>query len=117
MPRELARFLAVGAANTALSIAVYLALGGGAVAAGAGFAAGAANGYVWNRRWTFGRPGSIVRYAVVQAGGLIATSALVSLLAGADLTRGGAYALTLCTVTGSTFLANRRWTFRSTRLS
>jgi len=117
MPRELVRFLAVGAANTALSIAVYLALGGGAVAAGAGFAAGTANGYVWNRRWTFGRPGSIVRYAVVQAGGLIATSALVSLLAGADLTRGGAYALTLCTVTGSTFLANRRWTFRSTRLS
>ena len=56
--RQLARFLLVGVGNTALSFVVYrllLALETPyLLAAPLAFAAGAANGYVFNRRWTFG---------------------------------------------------------------
>jgi putative flippase GtrA len=41
---QLVRFGVVGAANTLVSLAVYRAVGSPALA----FAAGAANGYVWN---------------------------------------------------------------------
>ena len=54
--RQLARFLAVGVGNTAVSFVVYrllLALGlWYVVAAPLAFAAGAVNGYILNRRWT-----------------------------------------------------------------
>ena len=108
---ELARFALVGVSNTALSLLVYIVLAAVAPPAAAGalaFAAGAANGYVWNRRWTFRRDGSAVRYAVVQAAGTVATAFLLSLVP---------YAVTLCVVTGGTFLANRRWTFSRRILS
>ena len=78
------------------------------------FAAGAVNGYVLNRRWTFtaldtARP---ARYLAVQLGGLAATTVLLPLLVSdAAVDRNLAYALTIPAVTLATFAANRSWTF------
>ena len=59
--RQFGRFALVGVGNTAWSWVAYpalLAVGlAPAVAAGAAFAVGALNGYVWNSRWTFQAPG------------------------------------------------------------
>jgi len=114
--RQFGKFLAVGASNTALSFVAYAglaAVGVPYVAAGAaGFAAGAVNGYVLNRRWTFGGRDSTrarLRYLTVQAAGLAATSALLWLLG--DLGRIEAYAATVPIVTVAMFAANRSWTF------
>ena len=84
---QFGRFLAVGLSNTALSFVVYGALVeivpywiAGALA----FAAGAVNGYVLNRRWTFGGApdsgGARARYLAVQLGGLVAVTVLLRLL-------------------------------------
>lgn len=108
MPGELARFLLVGLANTAISFGAYAALTAAAappaLAAAAAFSAGAANGYVLNRRWTFRARGSVVRYAVVQLGGAAATSTSMGFVAGLL-----PYALTTACVTGATFVALRTW--------
>ena len=81
---QFARFVAVGATNTALSFVVYVVLvsaGAPYLPAGAvAFAAGAANGFVLNRRWTFGTRGSIARYVLVQLAGLALTTGLLRLL-------------------------------------
>ncbi len=116
---QLARFAAVGVTNTGLSFLVYTALVLAGTpywaAAAIGFATGAVNGYVFNRRWTFRAAdsnGARARYLAVQLAGLGATTALLSLLvSGAGLDRIGAYAVTLPTVTAAMFLANRSWTF------
>ena len=71
---RIARFCVVGASNTAVtfvSFAVLVALGLPAPAAsGAAFVLGAANGYVWNTRWTFADQGVgasvLPRYVAVQ---------------------------------------------------
>jgi putative flippase GtrA len=117
---QLARYLAVGAANTAISFATYALLIAVAVpseaAAALAFAAGAVNGYVLNRRWTFAARDSTrarVAYVCVQAGGAFASGALVWMLvheAGAG--RIAAYVAAVPPVTLATFLANRCWTFR-----
>jgi putative flippase GtrA len=115
---QFGRFLAVGLSNTALSYVVYVLLVevlpywlAGALA----FVAGAANGYVLNRRWTFAAPdsgGARVRYVTVQLAGLVAITILLRLLvADAGVHRLWAYALALPPVTAGSFLANRRWTF------
>jgi putative flippase GtrA len=116
---QFARFLVVGASNTALSLVVYGALLtsgtpywlGGAF----GFAAGAVNGYVLNRRWTFASPDSTAtraRYLAVQLAGLGATTGLLWLLVSpAGLDRVGAYLVTIPVVTVAMFVANRGWTF------
>ena len=117
---QLARFLTVGVGNTALSFLVYAVLISAGIpywTAGAlGFAAGAVNGYVLNRRWTFGAVDSNAaraRYLAVQLAGLGATSGLLWVFAsGAGLDRLGAYAATVPAVTLATFAANRTWTFR-----
>lgn len=113
MRGELARFLLVGVANTALSFGAYAALTAAAappaLAAAAAFLAGAANGYVLNGRWTFRAPGVLGRYLVVQLGGAAAASAEMWLLAG--IRHFLAYALTTACVTSATFVALRRWTF------
>ena len=119
LTRQFGKFVLVGASNTALSFVVYtglVAAGTSYVAAGgAGFAAGAVNGYVLNRRWTFRRVDSTrarVRYLAVQLAGLGATSALLALLVEAGrLDRIAAYVVTVPIVTVVMFAANRSWTF------
>jgi putative flippase GtrA len=109
---QFGRFAVVGVSNTVLSLAVYAALAAAglpvAAAGAAGFSAGAVNGYLLNRRWTFHAPDSSrakARYVVVQLGGVLATSLLASLLATAG------YLAAIPLVTAATFVANRRWTF------
>ena len=116
---QLARFLIVGAGNTFLSFVVYrllLALGTWYVlAAPLAFAAGAVNGYVFNRRWTFGARDSTrarIIYIAVQVAGAALTSMLVLLfvrLAGTG--REWAYLAAVAPVTLCMFAANRLWTF------
>jgi putative flippase GtrA len=116
---QLARFLAVGVANTLISLAVYrglLAAGTPYPAAAAlAFAAGAVNGYALNRVWTFAaRDTARARavYVAVQVAGAGSSSLLVLLLVeGAGLGRLPAYLATLPPVTLLAFAANRRWTF------
>ena len=113
------RYGAVGITNTLLSAACYagaLALGASAVAAATvAFAVGSANGFLWNRRWTFaGSPAaSPVRYVLVQAAGLAATDLLIAAL---DPRVGHAIAWVVTTgiVTLLTFAANRRFSFPPT---
>ena len=87
---QLARFATVGVANTLLAFALYAALVAAGVpypvAGAAGFAAGAVNGYVLNRRWTFAADDSRRarrRYLAVQLAGLAATTGLLRALVGA----------------------------------
>jgi putative flippase GtrA len=119
---QLARFLVVGLSNTTLSFLVYTALVTAVpywMAGALAFAAGAVNGYVLNRRWTFRAPDSTaskVRYLMVQLGGLGATTCLLWLLVSADgVHRIWAYASTIPVVTVATFAANRVWTFGPSR--
>jgi len=116
---QLARFVCVGASNTLVSFVAYLLLvsaaAPSAVAAAVAFAAGAANGYVLNRRWTFAARDSRrarITYACVQAAGALAASALVWLLVHETAAgRIDAYVASIPPVTLLTFLANRLWTF------
>lgn len=80
---RLARFCGVGVTNTVVTLVAYAILVRAgcpaALASALGFAAGAANGYAWNARWTFadrGREaGTPVRYLAVQAAGAAASAA------------------------------------------
>ncbi|MFN8222249.1 MAG: GtrA family protein [Gaiellales bacterium] len=115
---QFGRFLTVGVGNTAISWIAYLVLVRLGTpppgAAGAAFAAGAANGYAWNSRWTFGRKvgvDTLRRYLAVQAGGVAGSAAIVAALAGA-LGQLPAYAVATVVVTFATFAANRSWAFR-----
>jgi len=119
MPRQFVRYLVVGVANTALSFLVYrlLLIAGTpyAVAAPVAFLAGAVNGYVFNRRWTYAAPDCTrarVLYFLFAALGAAATSGLVLLVVRtAGVGRGEAYLVAVPPVTVATFLANRIWTF------
>lgn len=116
---QFVRYLVVGLANTAVSFAVYrLLLVVGTpylVAAPLAFAAGAVNGYVFNRRWTFAAVDSTrarVLYVAVLGVGAVSTSLLVLLFVrGAGLDRVEAYLAAIPPVTVATFAANRLWTF------
>lgn len=116
---QLCRFATVGVANTVLSYALYTALVAVGlaypIAGGLGFIAGAVNGYILNRRWTFACSDSIrtrARYVVVQLAGLGATTALLwSIVTLGSLGRLIGYAVTIPIVTLATFGANRAWTF------
>jgi putative flippase GtrA len=117
--RQFPRFLAVGVGNTVVSFLVYrllLVLGTPyAVAAPLAFAAGALNGYVLNRRWTFAARDSRrarVLYVTVQAIGALATSGLVVFFVRvAGTGRVVAYLAAIPPVTVCMFVANRYWTF------
>jgi putative flippase GtrA len=117
--RQLGRFLVVGAGNTLISFAVYrLLLVFGTwyvIAAPLAFAVGAVNGYVFNRRWTFGARDSArarVLYLTITASGALSTSLIVLLFVRAVGTgRVGAYLVAIPPVTLGTFVANRLWTF------
>jgi putative flippase GtrA len=116
---QFARYGAVGISNTLLSAACYAALislGADPVAAATvAFALGSANGFLWNRRWTFaGRESaSPIRYVAVQAAGLVLTDLLIGGLDPA-LGHAAAYLVTTGTVTLATFAANRRSSFPRT---
>jgi putative flippase GtrA len=121
---QLCRFATVGVANTLLSYALYTALVAARVpypvAGATGFVAGAVNGYVLNRRWTFACSDSArarTRYLVVQLGGLSATTALLWVIVTLGATgRLAGYALTIPIVTLATFGANRSWAFTDARV-
>ena len=116
------KFALVGVSNTLLTFAVYTLLvkvfGVWYLAAsGIGFAVGAVNGYLLNRRWTFrghaGGTATAVRWVVVQGCGLLVNLGLVYLFvsqAGLDKLIGQAFATVI--VVFITFFVNRRWTFR-----
>jgi putative flippase GtrA len=85
------------------------------LAAPLAFAAGAANGYVLNRRWTFAASDSTrarVLYIAVQGVGAGSTSLLVLLFVRvAGTGKVGAYLAAIPPVTVAMFAANRLWTF------
>jgi len=119
---QFVKFGIVGVSNTALTFIVYIVLlkvfGVWYLAASAvGFIAGATNGFLLNRRWTFrehvGDSLTAVRWAIVQGCGLAINEGLLFLFVGEahlDKLLGQAFATAVVTV--STFFANRAWTFR-----
>jgi putative flippase GtrA len=119
---QFVKFAIVGVSNTLITFAVYtLLLKGFGVwylaASAIGFIAGAVNGFLLNRRWTFrGHVGDAltpVRWFVVQGCGLALNEGLLYLYVdqlGLDKLLGQALAIAVVTV--STFLVNRAWTFR-----
>lgn len=116
------KFAMVGVSNTLITFVVYTILvkvfGVWYIGASAiGFAVGAVNGFLLNRRWTFqGHVGDAftpLRWFVVQGLGLLLNLLLVYLLvsdAGLDKLLGQACATVVVVVL--TFFANRAWTFR-----
>ena len=123
MLRQLVRFGIVGVGNTALSLTTYallLELEIPYVAAAAiAFSAGAVNGYVLNRRWTFAARDAWrarVAYVAVQATGLLLNSCVLWLAVHeAGLGRLAGYLVVIPPVTIAMFLANRTWVFRLPR--
>jgi putative flippase GtrA len=117
------KFGIVGVSNTVLAFAVYTVLlkvfGVWYLAASAlGFAAGATNGFLLNRRWTFrehvGDALTPVRWAIVQTCGLGINEALLFLFVhDAQLDELLAQVFASAVVTITTFLVNRAWTFRA----
>jgi putative flippase GtrA len=119
---QFVKFGIVGVSNTLLTFAIYGLLlkvfGVWYLAASAiGFVAGATNGFLLNRRWTFrGHVGDAltpVRWAIVQGCGLAVNEGLLYLFvhdAGLDKLLAQVFATAVVTV--STFFANRAWTFR-----
>jgi putative flippase GtrA len=116
------KFATVGVSNTLITFAVYTLLLKGfdvwyLAASAIGFIAGAVNGFLLNRRWTFrGHVGDAltpVRWFVVQGCGLALNEGLLYLYVdelGLGKLLGQALAIAAVTVT--TFLVNRAWTFR-----
>ncbi len=119
---QFVKFGIVGVSNTLLTLVVYTLLlkvfGVWYLAASAiGFAVGATNGFLLNRRWTFrehvGDPLTPVRWAIVQACGLAVNEGLLYLFVNdARIDKLLAQVCATAVVTVSTFFANRAWTFR-----
>jgi putative flippase GtrA len=118
--RRLVRFGLVGVSNTLLTVAVFALLTrsgvGAAVASALAFAAGAANGYRLNRRWTFrvthGGPQTVARYVAVQGLGAGLSAAGVALaITDFDFQHMAAEAIVLPCVTLVTYTLSRRLVF------
>jgi putative flippase GtrA len=117
---QFGRYLLVGLGNTLLSYLAYrllLAVGTPYVASAMlAYLVGAANGYVFNARWTFAASDSMrarISYLAVQAAGAGVTTLLVFLLVhDAGIGKVWAYAVAIPPVTVATFVGNRVWTFR-----
>jgi putative flippase GtrA len=118
--RQLARYLVVGASNTAITLAVYAVLvRAGAPAVGASVAAfwaGALNGFRLNRRWTFRsdrrglRTGG--RYVLVQLLGVGLNALGVAFAVGvAEVPKLAGDLAALPPVTAATFVLSRTWVF------
>jgi len=120
---QFVKFGIVGVSNTLLTFAVYTLLlkvfGVWYLAASAiGFAVGATNGFLLNRRWTFrehvGDALTPVRWGIVQGCGLGVNEGLLYLFVhDASLDKLLAQAFATAVVTVTTFAANRAWTFRT----
>jgi putative flippase GtrA len=120
---QFVKFGIVGVSNTLIAFVIYALLlkgfGVWYIAASAiGFIAGAVNGFLLNRRWTFrehvGDALTPVRWFVVQGFGLLLNLGLVYLFANdghLDMLLAQACATAIVTVL--TFIANRAWTFRT----
>jgi len=119
---QFVKFGIVGVSNTLLTLAVYTVLlkvfGVWYLAASAiGFAVGATNGFLLNRRWTFrehvGDALTPVRWGIVQSGGLGINEGLLYLfVSDLHLDKLLAQVCATAVVTVTTFLVNRAWTFR-----
>jgi putative flippase GtrA len=119
---QFVKFGVVGVSNTLLTLVVYTVLlkafGVWYLAASAiGFVAGAINGFLLNRRWTFaGHVGDAytpVRWGIVQSCGLgINEGLLYVFVHDARLDKLLAQVCATAFVTVTTFFANRAWTFR-----
>jgi putative flippase GtrA len=116
------RFALVGVSNTLLTLAVYALLVKGIgvwylLASAIGFAAGAVNGYLLNRRFTFPEHRADVltplRWTIVQGCGLGVDEALLYAFVNAlHLDKLIAQVVAIGIVVVLTFAANRTWTFR-----
>jgi putative flippase GtrA len=112
----------VGAGNTALTLIAYaiaIRLGVRYLPAGAGaYALGAANGFVWNRRWTFAHRGHILpaaaHYAAITAVGIAANLLLLRAVVHAGVPHEAAEIVAVAPVTLVTFALNRAWAFAVT---
>jgi putative flippase GtrA len=119
---QFVKFGVVGVSNTLLTLVVYTLLlkvfGVWYLAASAiGFAVGAINGFLLNRRWTFrdhvGDAFTPVRWGIVQTCGLGVNEGLLYVFVhDAALDKLLAQVCATAFVTVSTFFANRAWTFR-----
>jgi putative flippase GtrA len=117
---QLARFVVVGATNTAITLGSYaLLLDAGLhylAALVPAFALGALNGYTLNRGWTF-RAGAfqragLARYVATQVAALGANAlALIVFVDAVGMARMPAQLLATPIVSGLAFAANRRWVF------
>ena len=118
--RRLVRFGTVGALNTLLTLIGFIALSHAgtptAVASALAFAVGAANGYVFNRRWTFhsDRRGvrTVLRYVAVQGLGAAVSAGGIALVS-SDLSvrHLAAEAIVLPAATLTTYVLARRLVF------
>ncbi len=119
---QFVKFGIVGISNTLLTFVIYTILlkvfdVWYLAASAIGFAAGATNGFLLNRRWTFrehvGDALTPVRWAVVQTTGLGINEGLLFLFVNEwRIDKLLAQAMATAVVTVTTFFANRSWTFR-----
>jgi putative flippase GtrA len=119
--KRLLRFAIVGGSNTLVAVAIYWLLIEVGVpyltAAALGYAAGIANGYTWNRLWTFetGRfhlP-ELSRFVLVQGAGLVVNLFLLYLFVDElGIAQGPSEILSVAPVFLLTYSFNRWWTFR-----
>lgn len=105
--REAAIFLVVGSLTVLVDLVVYRGLLGTGVlgvdpAKGAGFLAGTVFSYFANRAFTFGRPGSPLRFALVYGATLLAN---VGINSGA-LAMGAHQAIAFLAATGVSAILN-----------
>jgi putative flippase GtrA len=114
------RYLLVGVSNTAITLAAYvLLLGAGVPTVGASvlaFAAGAVNGFLLNRSWTFRSdsrgPGAVARYVAVLTLGLGLNALGVAVAVHVvELPKVAGEIVALPPVTLTTFLLARSWVF------
>jgi putative flippase GtrA len=120
--RQFVKFALVGVTNTLVFLGVYTllfaVLGVYYLAASAiAFTAGAVNGFLLNRAWTFqGHVGDAftpVRWTIVQGCGLALDELLLYLwVSGLGIDKLLAQAMAIVVVVVLTFFANRAWTFR-----
>lgn len=116
------RFALVGVSNTVLTLVIYTLLVKGLavwylLASAIGFAVGAVNGYLLNRRYTFPdhRADALtpLRWTIVQGCGLGLDEALLfAFVNGLHLDKLVGQVLAVGVVVLLTFAANRTWTFR-----